>query len=234
MRALLSILFSLILLPAFPQVSTVYVSGQNMSDYFRMYASGNEDEEAKVYGSPYADDHWTVGTISFKETNSVVSDHLRLNAYSNELEIFNKGKKMAIIQPFKLKEARVGNRKYIYSFYLYYNGKNEYLSSSYFEVICEGRIELLRRYYVAIVNNSYVSNYMGGGGDGRNHYTLKNEIFYRSGDNEAARKLPAKKKEILELMKDRENEIALFIKENKINFRTDFDLEKTLNYYNSL
>lgn len=199
MRILSTILLTFILLPAYSQVKTLYVSGQSMSDHFRMYDSGNENEETKIYGSPYADEHWTVGTIAFKDANSVVSDHLRLNAYSNELEIFNKGKRMAIIQPFKLKEAMVGHRKYIYSFYLYDYGKNEYLSSSYFEVLCEGKIELLRRYYVTIMNNSYVSNYMGGGGDGRNHYTLKNEIYYRSGDNEAARKLSFKKRKYFSL-----------------------------------
>ena len=45
---------------------------------------------------------------------------------------------------------------------------------------------------------------------------------------------PLKKKEVLQLMFDRENEIKSYIKENKINLRAASDVEKTIKYYNSL
>ncbi|MDX2415517.1 MAG: hypothetical protein QNK33_10035 [Bacteroidales bacterium] len=215
------------------QVSTVYVSGQSMSEHFRMHPS-SENVDTKILGSPYADEHWTTGTISFKNISQIVSDHLRLNASTNELEVFNKGKKMAVIEPFNVKEVKVGDREYIYAFYIYEYGKSFYISSSYFHVICKGKIELLKRYYVRIVNNTYVSNYMGGGGDGRMHYSVKSEYFYRTNGDEAARELGGKKKDILKLMADCKDKIEEFIKENKINVNNDEDVEEIINYYNSL
>ncbi len=215
------------------QVSTVYVSGQNMSDHFRLYSS-SENEDTKILGSPYADEHWTTGTISFKNISQIVSDHLRLNASTNELEVFNKGNKMAIIEPFNVKEVKVGDREYIYAFYIYEYGKSLYISSSYFHVIYKGKIELLKRYYVKIVNNTYVSNYMGGGGDGRNHYSVKSEYFFRTNGDEAARELGGKKKDILKLMADCKDKIEEFIKENKINVKNGEDVEEIIKYYNSL
>lgn len=215
------------------QISTSYVSGQGMSDHFRL-SSSSENVETKILGSPYADPHWTTGTVSFKSINQVVSDHIRLNASTNELEIFNKGNKMAIIEPFNVKEVKVGTREYIYAFYIYSYGKSEYISSSYFHVICKGEIELLKRYYVKIVNNSYVSNYMGGAGDGRNHYNLKHEYFYRQGTDEAARELPGKSEDILEIMADKSDLIKDYIREEKIKLNDGDELEKVIIYYNSL
>ena len=213
------------------QVSNIYVSGQSLNDNFRLFP---EKSETKIYGSPYADENWTYGRIDFYNLSEPVIDHLRLNASTDELEIFNKGKRIAIKKPFQVKEAHLGNRKYIYSLYVYNYGKSEYISGSYFHVVTEGKIDLLKRYYCTIVNNSYAVNYMGGGGDGRNYYNLKDQLFYRTGSDETIRILPRHRKDLLKLLGSDNEKLKSYIKENHINLNTEEGIIILVAYYNSL
>lgn len=233
MRRHLSILIICVLhlLRVSGQVSNVYVQGESMSGHFRIFAA---ESEVKIYGSPYADEHWTSGSIEFRDVEGTVNDHLRLNAYSNEMELFNKGERKAIRQPFKVEKVMIGTRKYIYAVYIYRYGKNDYLTGSYFHVLSEGKIELLKRYYCKVINNSYAVNYMGGGGDGRNYYNLSSELCYRIKGDEAARAFPEKSKSILQLFSHDRESIMDFIKEEKINPKSEQDIIKLVNYYNSL
>ncbi|MBC8643128.1 hypothetical protein H9W95_00385 [Flavobacterium lindanitolerans] len=62
---------------------------------------------------------------------------------------------------------------------------------------------------------------------------MKDEYFIKIGDSEI-KTLPLKKKAIVSIVPEKEKEIASFIKENKISFSEDADLNQLGRFINSL
>ncbi len=192
---------------------SVYLTGQGMSDVIRLNPSASE---LKVGGSPYADEHWTEGVVLSRDSLELIRDHLRLNAYTGQMEIFNKGDKLSIVKPFEIDHVLVGKKDYIYSFIISGTEGSFFISSAYFELLSADSIELLRRYQGKIVNNSYVSNYMGGGGDGNNYYSVKSSLYTRNGNGTAAVKLPSSRRQLSMVFGDANEKAMAYIKENKV------------------
>ena len=229
MRARL--IFLLIMMPLLNvsgQIQQVNVSG---SSNFGLTISPQADHT--VLGSPYLNPQYMFGKVEI-EDEKPVETLLRYNVFSSELEMIMGRDTIAIVKPFLLKDFILNNRTFIYSLYIGRDADKEYVSADYFEVLSGGRIQLLANHYAEIENNSYATNYGGGGGDGRDYYVHKTSLYYRKGEQGAARKLRRKKKQILELMGDRKQDVAEYIREARLILRRDEDLIKLFDYYNSL
>jgi hypothetical protein len=128
----------------------------------------------------------------------------------------------------------LNNRTFVYSLCISENSDQEFVSADYFEVLSAGRMQLLANHYSEIETNSYATNYGGGGGDGRNYFVHKTSLYYRNGDTGAARKLQKKKKQILNLMGERKQEVVQYIREARLILRRDEDLVQLFDFYNKL
>ncbi|MGH1386521.1 hypothetical protein [Kordia sp.] len=62
----------------------------------------------------------------------------------------------------------------------------------------------------------------------------KSEYYIEYGDSGSAVKLPRNKKAVIKLFASKEKEVKAFIKKNKIKVTKERDLEKLINYVNSL
>ncbi|MGC9342832.1 MAG: hypothetical protein ACP5E3_09035, partial [Bacteroidales bacterium] len=82
--------------------------------------------------------------------------------------------------------------------------------------------------------NSYAKNYMGGGGDGREYFIHKSSLYYKPEPGSAAFKLQKNRRKILNIFKDKKEEISLFMKQNDLNVSNEEDLIKIFNYYNQI
>lgn len=141
---------------------------------------------------------------------------------------------LGFVKPLNLKHFMLNNRKFIYSYKIGNEYDREYLTADYFEVLTDGKIQLLMNHYIDIELNSYVTNYMGGGGDGREYFVHKNKMYYKNENNGAAREIIRKKKYILGLFTDKRDEIENYIKREHINLKNDDDIRLLFEYYNSI
>jgi len=72
----------------------------------------------------------------------------RYNLFAQEFEMVYKMDTFAISAPLDIKSILLSNKKFIYGFYIEREFGNEYLGSSYFEVLNEGKCKLLIRHEV--------------------------------------------------------------------------------------
>jgi hypothetical protein len=209
------------------QIQNIHVGG---SANFALTISPEHD--LAILGSPYLNPQYMFGKVEIAN-EPAIETLLRYNVYNKELEMIYRGDTVAVIKPFLLNCFILNNRTFVYSLYISEDSHREYVSGDYFEVLSKGRMQLLVHHYTDIETNSYATNYGGGGGDGRDYYVHKASLYYRIGDREAARKLPRKKKQILQLMEDRKQEITRYIREARLILRREEDLIVLFNYYNN-
>jgi hypothetical protein len=223
---LLLMIFSFFAVSA--QIQRVNVSG---SANFALTITPQQDRT--VLGSPYLNPEYMFGKVEI-ENEPTIETLLRYNVYNKELEMIYHGDTITVIKPFLLKYFILNNRTFVYSLCISENSDQEFVSADYFEVLSAGRMQLLANHYSEIETNSYATNYCGGGGDGRNYFVHKTSLYYRNGDTGAARKLQKKKKQILNLMGERKQEVVQYIREARLILRRDEDLVQLFDFYNKL
>ncbi len=210
------------------QIQRVNVSG---SANFALTITPQNDHT--VLGSPYLSPQYMYGRVDI-EDHPAIETLLRYNVYTRELEMILGRDTSVVVKPFLLKDFILNNRVFVYSLCITEKADQEYVGADYFEILSTGRLQLLANHYTEIETNSYATNYGGGGGDGRDYYVHKTSLYYRNGDRTAARKLRRKKKEILELMGDRKQEVVKYIRDARLILRREEDLIKLFDFYNNL
>lgn len=156
--------------------------GKN-SSYYRLAQGTNvtamEDGNyiPGVDGSPYLSEEWTKGRITMSDGTIIDTIDLRLNVYKNEMRYLDKGVEYSIGIPENIKEIAIRNRKFVY--YPYKNGKN--ISHGYFEVLVEGKTELLVLFYITRMKADY--NAAFNIGNKNDHLKLGERYFICTGSS---------------------------------------------------
>jgi len=178
-----------------------------------------------VIGSPYLLEEWVKGNVKFKDNTSarngdfkydVIEDLLVVKSESGEENIFSDP-----IDEFTLTVK--GNSKL---FKNGFSGENGVNGKSYFEVIYNGKTKLLKRYSKTIIESK-----------GYNTSTItkkyeESSLYYiAKADNKL---IPIKKNEKSILDALQKPELSKYVKDNKLNLKSDEDIEKLLAYYDTL
>ncbi len=186
-----------------------------------------------ILGTPYLNQQWMYGKLLLNDETKF-EGLFRYNVFHQELEMIYNMDTLAISAPFFVKELYFSNKKFIYSLSIEQDFKQDYLTSAFFEVLYDGHCKLLLKHRVDIENNSYATTYMAGGGDGRDYYVHKSFYYYKQNPGGAAKKLRRKRREILNIFSDKKQEIEQFLTTNYINLKSDDDLVRVFEYYDSL
>ena len=212
-----------------------------------------------IKGNPYLSPHFIQGEIRLKDGTLIDRLALRYNILMDQVEFFptegqeTDGKKVpydkegkpyhekaeyiagdtfTISQPFEIERIRMGNRTFVYLLAIKRKSGREYLTSGYFEVISDGKLQLLVKREINIEVNSFIPYYGGGGGDGSSYFANYDKLFVRSGHG-AARPFKAGRKNVIAIMGDRKEKVIQYLSDENVNLNRIADLVSVFRYYNS-
>lgn len=223
----------------------------------KIFTRGSTDV-GNIRGSMYLSPDFLQGSMRMKDGTLVGNVAFRYNIFTDQMEFFvikESGLKDQIVDdegnmfnikveyipkdtfsialPYEVKEVVMGNRKMLYLLALKRKGGKNYLTSGYFEVLADGKCQLLLRREVNVEVHSFVPYYAGGGGDGSSYFA-KYEKFYFRMENGPATQLKKGRRNLLMIMDDKKNEMTEFFRSEKINLGSLADLVRVFNYYNQM
>ncbi|MBL7103826.1 MAG: hypothetical protein ISS18_05800 [Bacteroidales bacterium] len=169
-------------------------------------------------------EEWKPGVVILKD-KTVISDRLlRYNIYSQQMQFIYKGDTLAFARPEEIESLDIDNTKFIFSNFQYDNKP----VNGYMEVLIEGDCMLLLFRRIAY-------RYIGDDTDTEQteKYFLEEKYYIRKGDAPLT-ELPQTKKDIIEILSDKDADYMTYIKENKLKITQEEDLKELISYYNSL
>jgi hypothetical protein len=174
-------------------------------------------------GSMFLNNEWKEGVVVLKD-NTVLRDiQLRYNVYFQQMQFIREGDTLAFANPEEIQHILMGDMKFIYTKYL----DEGIIDHGYFSIFVEGDCRLM-------VRNEVTFHKAAGSGDCKKDYFYKSCNLYLQKEDHPARLLSCGKKSICSMLPDREKEIKAFIKENKLRMKTQEDMARVVNFYNSL
>lgn len=145
--------------------------------------------------------------------------------HSNRLESFSARK----IISFEIFDQYY--KRYRQFFSLPYSANGGYKVPTFFELVCEGKITLLCREKTEYRSNGYSPFYptpMRASG----RMVLVN-MYFLLRENGNIESTPDRRADWMDLMKQRENDVHDFVKENRLDFTRKYDLKRIIDFYNS-
>ena len=190
----------------------------------------NDIAHTEVEGHPFLENDWLNGSVLLDNRN--VAAKLKFNVYQNQLlyqdkngqalELKNKFNRFTLINA----DSAISNINPIV-FVRGYPANNRQTDSSFYQLIADGPVQLLkfykktinedRDYYSSVVTSSYKVSRM--------YYVFKNNRLKEIWPN---------KKTLLKLFEDHGDAMDTYFKNNNVDFRSDLDLQKIFAWYNSL
>lgn len=180
-------------------------------------------EIAPVVGSVYLNKDWMSGTLTLN-TNDSLSGLFRLNVLSQQMEIIYGEDTLLITNPSPVRNIRIADKSFSYLPVIEKINGKEFLRFAYCEQILPGQLQLFRSFEVNIRNNSYVSNYMGGGGDGQDYYYHETKLLFRNRDMGALRELPHNNKKLAVAFGIDYPAFKTVISQNKLDISNENDI----------
>lgn len=182
-----------------------------------------------IEGTPFLLSEFTNARFIFFNNRVASYPTTNLNLERNELCVMDDKKQTLIVNPGLVHKiyfnyADSANTK------LYkcgYPAIDKQSLNYYYEVLSEGKLELVKRNYKIISSAYDESSYL------RKKEFVSYERMYTYSNGEFV-EFKLKKETILKLTKEKAKEIEVFLEKNSINFKKVADIVKLFNYYNSL
>lgn len=184
------------------------------------------DEIPGKVGSPYLNEAWLPGTILLKNGKKIEGLKYRYCVYNKEMQYQVKNVDYAIGAPDSLKEIQIGQKLFVY---LSFADGNKH-EKDFFEVLVQGKVNLLVRYIIVIIPANY--NKALDVGDKNDEITIK-ETYYIQKDAELPFLIDKRGENVTRVMADRANDVKEFTSKEHISFKKKNDLIRLVNYYNS-
>jgi len=185
-----------------------------------------------VVGSPYLVQDWSTGIVKLDNGQTYKDVSLKYNLMEDEVYFKSEkgGEPLSFADPVSeftitYKDNETGETHTNY-YRKGFNGISRTTPNSYFEVLSDGTVQLIKKKSVGIVvsqewnSATKVKNFK----DDTKYYLVKNGQATQV----------KKDKKILENFSDKKQQMENYASSNKINFKSDADLSKLVTYYNSL
>ncbi|WP_242920890.1 hypothetical protein [Pontibacter liquoris] len=183
-----------------------------------------------VVGSPYLQDEWRKGTVKLANGETYPDVDLKYDQVQDIPLFRNKaGETLEIVQSVAgftityLKDGALQEAVFRNG----YPGIKGASRTSFYEVLAEGKVDLLKRTNKVIREEKAY-----------NSATITKNILpvvtYYIAREEQLVNIKNDRKSILEALADKAPELDAYIKKNKLRLKEDADLAQLINYYNSL
>lgn len=227
----LSMLFILTMTCAL-SAQTVNYTAAPLMDLFRLEQMTEESvnktlTERNISGSPYLEDDFRVGTVYTTAKKKFENVLLRYNIYNDDLEFQTPEKKvLAMDKPETIELADFGEYQMTYLSYTTGNKQNK----AFFKILEEGNASLYAKPDVQFQKEVESDGIKP---EKPAQFLSKPDLYFiKIGTNPAKR--ISNKKELAAMFSDHQNEIASFIKKNKIKVGKVDQLQRLVKHYNTL
>ncbi len=193
--------------------------------YVQNTVTGSNNMPTNVLGSPYLNEEFQIGTVTIKGSESYQT-YVRYNAFNDEIEMRNGNTTSAVMKRNYITVNLAGE---VFSIHPY--DADGALKQGYFNALNKGSMQLLRRRTVELKEGSAASSSYSQ--DKPPKFELK-QSYYLTKDGEKAKMVRLNKKGILNALSDRSTKVNAFVKKNKLKLKSEVEVIKLLDYYNSL
>lgn len=187
---------------------------REMNDY-------NIGVNSKIKGTVFLFEDWNNKSVVYSIFNTYQLDKLNYNMLNDNFSVELSKDSLYILSKEKIDSVSIDNLIFVKR-----KLDNKF---AFFEKIAKtNSIVLLKKYDVSQKEGSF--NPL----DGKTSPSVlyKEETYYI--DNNGLTKIKPSRKTIVPYFKDKANEVNKFLKENKISFKKDSDLNRLFEFYNSL
>ncbi len=205
---------------------------QGLKEFYNEFKSsqfqqGNLFRESQIEGSPHEKSDFVLGVVVTKSDLKYENIPLRFNIYNDEMEFkSDDGTTLSISPPEFIDFVMIGEEKYTYAPYAIGNK----LLRGYFKVIAGGKASLLVKQNVKLKEAELPQAYKDA--QPARFVSTPDDFYIRLEQHEA---YPvSNRKELTGLLKDKAKEMDDFLKKNKTRFNRLEDMQKLVNYYNTL
>lgn len=178
-----------------------------------------------IKGSPYLKDAYSDGTIFFE--NNKRNAPIRYNAFKNQIEYKQDGIARVLDPTSSIKKVCFDSTTFVVE---KYDDKGKTMSG-YFELLDSGRINLYAKKVI-----KFIPTLKGRAVDGSDKPAefkrVADELYYKVGDGSLQE--VGSIKSVIASLPDKQEEISLFAKKEKISPRNPGEMSQLVKYYNSL
>lgn len=215
----------------FSSAQSIYQLGESL-DFLRSHKMHTGDlqnmlTESDINGSPYLNDEFIIGTI-FTTTEMQFQDiPLRYNIYSGKLEFKTpENEVLALAAPEIVKRAEFGEFKLSYITY----SLSKKIKRGFFEELVNGKVSLFTKAEILYQKPTKPAAYKDAEPA---KFIERPNLYFLKVEKESAKKID-NKKGLIEMFPDNREQVATFIKKNKIKVNKEDQLIELVTYYNSL
>jgi len=203
-------------------VMDYYETNQMITDQ-----ANNVLTEESIDGSPYLNDEFVAGTVYTTKKTKIVDVPLRYNIYNDNLEFKTPTNQVfALAEPETIELAEFGNIKMIFCEYINANRTK----SGFFKIVEKGKITLLAKPDIQYQKPTEEAAFKEAQPA---KFIEKPDNYYLQTNNKPANKVGTKKN-LISLLDDHQKEVSAFIKKHNTKLTKSEDLQKLIQYYNSL
>jgi hypothetical protein len=180
-----------------------------------------------VKGSPFFIERWNKGYVFTREGHKLRDITLRLNLAEQQLHYLKDGIEYVTDQP--LTEVLIDDEQ-TGKLYVFRSGFTEVhhgTNKSFYQALAEGEVLLLKQIRKIITESTPF-------GSATTQQVIKNSETFYIWKKGAMIKIKNDKKDMITALNDQKEKLETFIEQNKISFRSEEDMIKVVNYYNSL
>lgn len=191
-----------------------------------------DNSDSGILGTPYLHSDWLFGELVLDDT-IVFNSLFRYNLVRQEIELIVDKDTLAFQQPLRMNRFTIGGKTFIYSLVLSQDLGGTFIEGSFFELVADGDVQLLKKYEKVI----------GGGSDGTKYaaakssiksYQIKESFYVRKIDQDYPEPLRLSNRSVLNSFTNYEQELSAFRRKNRISVKEEQELVELFNYYNSL
>ena len=223
-----------IFLPTTFLFALLFISFNVKAQYIHDYQGKGYNEQSynDVEGNPYLTTGWFGGIVNFNNGKSA-SAKLKYDLVKDELLFQNTkdSSAMVFIDPvksFRFETFKIDETNLVpIVFSNGYPAVDDQTTASFYQVIADGKLKLLKHYKKSIRTDQAFNS-----ASATKTFVLVS-FYYLLSDAKITRIKP-NQKVVLAAMNDKADKIQVYLKSTKVDYKSDADLFKLFNYYNSL
>lgn len=188
-----------------------------------------------LVGTPYFLPNWSKGTIERIDGTRLTDVPLKFDAAKQSLVVLRPSRGDSIeVLPQQVRRFTMSNaagQEVQFKRYAINKANDPDVANGYFMVLHEGKTTLLKR----IKKNLQKANYQGGYSPNIRQDSYTNEFaYYLLRPDQTLTKVKMSKKSLLEGLSDKEATLKPFVEEQKLTFKSEEDMVRLVQQYNTL
>lgn len=183
----------------------------------------------QIEGYPYLYDKFNKGIITL-HNDSNINIPVNYNAFIDAFEFEKENIKFIITNNFSVKNIKIGDKSFVYRVFTNHNGEQ---SDGYFEIIVAGsNCQLYKKFKKNFLEPVPSETHFNVAKPAR--FSEIESIYFIGFEDDIRYLKTNSKKNVLASFKDHKAELSKFSRDKRLNLKSEADLIRLANFYNSL